>query len=154
MPHIFTTLWLIMATCYCQRKHGHWLLSDTFRTGSNAFVQSYLDLLIWWRCVIVLPQAFLDPPLLPSLDKLRNPTSPISSDQRTKIVFHSLRNHGKQSWFLDSDCALDMFYLLCQGSGFVSVAVTKNILIYRRQGFISVHNSRLQSAIKAGPSNS
>lgn len=116
--------------------------------GRNAFVQSYLDLLIWWYSVITLPQGFPDLLQLPALDKLRNPTSLISSDQRNKIVFHSLRNHGKQSWFLDYvlwTCfiyyarVLVLFLLLWQNN------MTKSNLTYRRQGFIPIYNSRLYS---------
>lgn len=102
VPHIFTTLWLIMAVPNCQGKHGHRLPSDALRRqGRNAFVLFSLDLLIWWHWVITHPQGFLDLPPLPSLDMLSNPTSLILSDQRTKNVFHSLRNCGKQSGSLD-----------------------------------------------------
>lgn len=118
------------------------------RQARTAFVQSCLDLLIWWLWVITHPQGFLDLPQLPSLDMLSNPTSRILSDQRTKNVFHSLRNRGKQWWFLDfvlwtclSTILVFWFHFCC------CEKVPWAKATYERKGFISAQDSRLQSII-------
>lgn len=82
-------------------KLSHRLPSEALRRqGRKTFVQSRLDLLIWWHWVITHSQSLLDLLPLPSLDMLSNPTSLILSDQRAKNVLHSPRNRRTQSRFL------------------------------------------------------